>query len=78
MSATSSSPPSSPGEKDSASDPVARTSGKTSGTSVETHQVKLRDIDDAAALVAGFHGEVTEDQSRRVRRKVDLHILPLM
>lgn len=45
---------------------------------IHTHRVHLRDVDEAAKLVAGFHGEVTEEQSLRVRRKVDRHMLPLM
>ncbi|KAK8845605.1 hypothetical protein IAR55_006321 [Kwoniella newhampshirensis] len=44
----------------------------------EAHHVALHDVDEAAAFVAGFHGEITEEQSRRVRRKCDMHLLPLM
>lgn len=64
-------------EKQQAS-PIVNSNEKSGNSTVQTHQVHLKDLDDAAALVAGFEGEVTEEQSRRVRRKIDLHILPLM
>lgn len=43
-------------------------------SNVETHQVRLKDVDEAAQLVAGFHGEITEEQSRRIRHKIDLSV----
>ena len=65
-------------EKDIFESPAVESADRTGDITVETHKVKLSEIDDAAELVAGFHGEVTEEQSRRVRRKIDLHLLPLM
>lgn len=43
-------------------------------SNVETHQVRLKDVDEAAQLVAGFHGEITKEQSRRIRHKIDLSV----
>ncbi|WVQ76152.1 hypothetical protein IAR50_005805 [Cryptococcus sp. DSM 104548] len=42
------------------------------------HHVKLHDVDEAAAFVAGWQGEITEEMSAKIRRKCDLHLLPLM
>lgn len=58
--------------------PVPETPPESASVNVETHQVRLQDVDEAAKFVAGFHGEITEEDSRRVRRKIDLHMLPLM
>lgn len=44
-------------------------------SNVETHKVRLKDVDEAAQLVAGFRGEITEEQSRRIRHKVDLSVV---
>lgn len=45
---------------------------------VEKHHIKISKADEAAAFVAGFDRVVTEEESARVRRKIDLHLLPLM
>ncbi|KAH9886673.1 MFS general substrate transporter [Cubamyces lactineus] len=37
-----------------------------------------RDVDTAAQLVAGIEGELTAEESNRIRKKIDWHILPLM
>ena len=78
MSTTSSTTPPPGDEKHTNPSPVVETSGKNEDTKVATHQVRLCDIDEAGAFVAGFDGEITEEQSRRVRRKIDKHMLPLM
>lgn len=65
-------------EKDVAVSPPEYTPNKREDVAVHTHRVHLRDVDDAAALVAGVHDEITEEQSRRIRRKIDRHMLPLM
>jgi hypothetical protein len=44
----------------------------------EKHRVKASELDDAAEFIAGFGREVTEEEAARVRRKIDLHMLPLM
>ncbi|EME82449.1 uncharacterized protein MYCFIDRAFT_40591 [Pseudocercospora fijiensis CIRAD86] len=48
------------------------------GRDVETHQIRLQDADEAAKFVAGFDRVVTEEESRRVKRKIDLHLMPLL
>lgn len=45
---------------------------------IAKHRVALKDADEAAKFVAGYHGEVTEEQSRRVRQKIDRHMMPLL
>ena len=71
--------PSESEKKDGAwSHPTVEVLNNIGDSAINTHQVHLKDIDDAAALVAGFQGEITEEQSRRVRRKIDLQLLPLM
>lgn len=52
--------------------------GKNEDVAVHQHRVHLRDVDEAAKLVAGLHDEITPEQSLRVRRKIDRHMLPLM
>ena len=52
--------------------------GKSEDVAVHQHRVHLRDVDEAAKLVAGLHDEITPEQSLRVRRKIDRHMLPLM
>ena len=47
-------------------------------TDAGTHLVALNEVDAAARLIAGYHGQVTEDESRRIRRKIDWHIMPLL
>ncbi|KIR75308.1 membrane transporter [Cryptococcus deuterogattii CA1014] len=42
------------------------------------HIVQLKELDEAAAFVAGLAGEIDPAAARRVRRKIDLHLLPLM
>lgn len=44
----------------------------------EKHQIKISKADEAAAFVAGFGRPVTEEESARVRRKIDWNLLPLM
>lgn len=44
----------------------------------EKHRVRVSDADEAAKFIAGFGRDVTEDESNRVRRKIDLNMLPLM
>ncbi|RSH82830.1 hypothetical protein EHS25_005820 [Saitozyma podzolica] len=48
------------------------------GQTVEKHKIALADADEAAAFVAGFHGEIDPKEADRIRRKIDWHILPLM
>ncbi|OCF30880.1 membrane transporter [Kwoniella heveanensis CBS 569] len=45
---------------------------------VEAHRMNLSEADDAAAFVAGFHGEIDPKEAARVRRKIDWNLLPLM
>lgn len=52
--------------------------GKNEDVQVHQHRVHLRDADEAAKLVAGLHEEITPEQSLRIRRKIDWHMLPLM
>lgn len=42
------------------------------------HNVNLRSADKAAELVAGFHGEITEEEKNRVRRKIDWNLMPIL
>ncbi|OXG09754.1 hypothetical protein C361_07087 [Cryptococcus neoformans Tu259-1] len=42
------------------------------------HTIQLKEVDEAAAFVAGLAGEVEPAAALRVRRKIDLHLLPLM
>ncbi|XAO26352.1 hypothetical protein I312_105189 [Cryptococcus bacillisporus CA1280] len=42
------------------------------------HTIQLKEVDEAAAFVAGLAGEVDPAAALRVRRKIDLHLLPLM
>lgn len=44
----------------------------------DAHHVQLQDVDEAAAFVAGWEGEITEEMNTRIRRKCDWHLLPLM
>nr|KIR44537.1 membrane transporter [Cryptococcus bacillisporus CA1280] len=44
----------------------------------DAHHVQLQDVDEAAAFVAGWEGEITEEMNARIRRKCDWHLLPLM
>ena len=37
-----------------------------------------RDVDTAAQLVVGIEGELSAEESNRIRKKIDWHILPLM
>ncbi|KAJ7153334.1 MFS general substrate transporter [Mycena filopes] len=41
-------------------------------------EVSAYEVDTGAALVFGDHGELDPVEAQRVRRKIDLHILPLM
>ncbi|KAJ7153330.1 MFS general substrate transporter [Mycena filopes] len=41
-------------------------------------EVAAYEVDTGAALVFGEHGELDPVEAQRVRRKIDLHILPLM
>lgn len=36
------------------------------------------EVDTGAALVAGKHVEITPEEARRIRRKIDRHLMPLM
>lgn len=47
-------------------------------TADDVHYVHLQDVDEAAAFVAGWEGEITEEMNARIRRKCDWHLLPLM
>lgn len=47
-------------------------------TADDVHCVQLQDVDEAAAFVAGWEGEITEEMNARIRRKCDWHLLPLM
>lgn len=78
MSEVRSSTPLQDSEKTTIHPPTGDAYTKGTSVGVQVHNVRLHDIDDAAAFVAGYQGEVTEEQSRRVRRKIDRHILPLM
>lgn len=42
------------------------------------HHVHLAEADEAAAFVAGFHGEIDPEEAKRVLRKIDWNLLPLM
>ena len=44
----------------------------------ENHRVHLKDIDEVAELVAGFDREITEEEVKRIRRKIDYRLLPCM
>ncbi|KAJ7153325.1 MFS general substrate transporter [Mycena filopes] len=41
-------------------------------------EVSAYEVDTGAALVFGYHGDLDPAEAQRVRRKIDLHILPLM
>lgn len=43
-----------------------------------THNVLLQTADKAATLVAGFHGEITDAEKDRVKRKIDWHLMPIL
>jgi hypothetical protein len=58
--------------------PVEAVDTEHGASRIERHKVALADADEAAAFVAGFQGEITQEQADRVRRKIDWHILPLM
>lgn len=51
---------------------------KHDDTAVHTHKVRLEDADDVAKFIAGNQVEFTEESSRRIRRKIDIHMLPLL
>lgn len=44
----------------------------------EQHTIHLADVDAAARLVAGFDREITPEEEKRVLRKIDRRLLPLM
>lgn len=44
----------------------------------DAHHVQLQDVDEAAAFVAGWEGEIAEEMNARIRRKCDWHLLTLM
>jgi hypothetical protein len=46
------------------------------GLRSHTHRIELADADEAAAYVAGFHGSISTEDDRRVRRKIDWHLMP--
>lgn len=48
------------------------------GDDVHNHTVVLQSADKAAELVAGFHGDITEEEKMLVRRKIDLHLMPIL
>ena len=46
---------------------------------VNVHVALVTDeVDTGAALVAGKHVEITPEEGRRIRRKIDRHLMPLM
>ncbi|ORY25069.1 putative membrane transporter [Naematelia encephala] len=78
-------PISSPDEKNLAADVdtekgdvFAKTTVNVVPNDPHAHKIKLKEADAAAELVAGFHGEITEEESMRIKRKCDRHLLPLM
>ncbi|KAF5362795.1 hypothetical protein D9757_011022 [Collybiopsis confluens] len=51
----------------------------STGKVVDHHvEVSTKEVDTAAALLAGEAGEIDPAEARRIRKKIDLHILPLM
>jgi hypothetical protein len=48
------------------------------GETQEVHHVTLHEVDEAAAFVSGFHGEIDPKEAHRVLRKIDWNLLPLM
>ena len=49
------------------------------GAHVDVHvAVADREVDTAAQLVAALNEEITPEESMRLRKKIDWHILPLM
>jgi ACS family allantoate permease-like MFS transporter len=44
----------------------------------EVHHITLHEVDEAAAFVSGFHGEIDPEEAHRVLRKIDWNLLPLM
>ncbi|RDW74873.1 membrane transporter-1 [Coleophoma cylindrospora] len=63
--------------------PVDNVTGDTearaaNGESEEVHHLALHDVDEAAAFVSGFHGEIDPKEAHRVLRKIDWNLLPLM
>ncbi|WWD22552.1 hypothetical protein CI109_107045 [Kwoniella shandongensis] len=65
-------------EKNLSNDTEAQTKVLPVGETDGAHHVQLDDVDEAAAFVAGFKGEITPEMAARVRRKCDRHLLPLM
>ncbi|KAJ7171168.1 MFS general substrate transporter [Mycena filopes] len=56
----------------------SKSPGPRTGAQPTTLEVSADDVDTAATLVSGEHGELDAEEGLRVRRKVDRHILPLM
>jgi len=50
----------------------------TSADHADAHHVHLAEADEAAAFVAGFHGSIDPEEAKRVLRKIDWNLLPLM
>jgi ACS family allantoate permease-like MFS transporter len=50
----------------------------TKGETEDVHHVTLHEVDEAAAFVSGFHGEIDPKEAHRVLRKIDWNLLPLM
>jgi hypothetical protein len=48
------------------------------GETTELHHVTLHEADEAAAFVSGFQGEIDPIEAKRVLRKIDWNLLPLM
>lgn len=48
-------------------------------TSRDVHTVDIGQADDAAAFVAGMNPQdISEEDIKRVRRKIDLHVMPIL
>lgn len=44
----------------------------------EAHLVLLHEVDDAARFIFGYQSQVSEEDNRRIRRRIDSHIMSLL
>lgn len=40
--------------------------------------ILLHEVDDAARFISGYQSQVSEEDNRRIRRRIDLHVMSLL
>lgn len=45
---------------------------------LEAHLVLLHEVDDTAKFISGYQSQVSEEDNRRIRRRIGLHIMSLL